>query len=494
MRRPNILFIMSDQEQIWNLLPEGLTRAGLDSLLARGTAFTRHHVVAVPCGPSRSVIYTGQHTAHTGLHTNPSRQSGAAMSSSVPTIGGMLRDHGYYTAYKGKWHLSNVEEPVPFRSSTEDALQDFGFAEFNPDGDPVGLAWDGYRNDPAVASDAASWLHGHGGKPTDQPWFLAVNFVNPHDVMFFDPTGRMNATGRSPVRRRPAPVGEVYEREWDVGLPDSLREDRSLKPGAQAALGAFVSAVLGEIPLDDDEAWRSLRSYYYNCLRDLDRHVAVVLKALADSGHQDDTVVVYTSDHGEAAGAHGYREKPTSMYREVLNVPLVVTHPDVAGGQVTEALSSSVDLAPTVLALAGVSGTTLGERHHQLRGVDLSEVLAAPSRPTRRDADGILVSMSRPPMAAPGTDAGASTRRTNLQGLYDGRWKLSRYFEAGRELVVDAERLDEDADLELYDTESDPHEMANLAYDAEHRAVRDRLGRHLAGALEREVGTACLTD
>jgi arylsulfatase A-like enzyme len=494
MRRPNILFIMSDQEQTWDLLPQGLTRPGLDSLLERGTGFLRHHVVAVPCGPSRSVIYTGQHTARTGLHTNPSRQSGAAMSSSVPTIGGLLREHGYYTAYKGKWHLSNVEPPVPFRASAEDALQEYGFAEFNQDGDPVGLAWDGFRNDPAVASDAARWLHGHGGKPTDQPWFLAVNFVNPHDVMFFDPTGRMNTTGRSPVRRRPAPVGELYEREWDVPLPVSLAEDRSNKPGAQAALGAFVSAVLGEIPLDDEEAWRSLRSYYYNCLRDLDRHVRVVLQALADSGHADDTIVVYTSDHGEAAGAHGYREKPTSVYREVLNVPLVLTHPDASGGQVTSGLSSSVDLVPTVLRLAGLSESTLAERHPQLRGVDLSELVAAPSSATRRDTDGVLVSMSRPPMTVP--DQGAATQpattRTCLQGLLDGRWKLSRYFAAGQEQAIDVDRLDADADLELYDTVTDPHEITNLAYEPEHREVRDRLARQLIAAVEREVGASCL--
>jgi arylsulfatase len=299
---------MSDQEQAWDLLPPGLTRPGLDSLLETGTGFARHHVVAVPCGPSRSVIYTGQHTARTGLHTNPSRQSGASMSSQVPTLGGMLREHGYYTAYKGKWHLSNIEPPVPFRGSAVDALEEFGFSEFNPDGDPVGLAWDGFRNDPAVASDAARWLHGHGAKPSEEPWFLAVNFVNPHDVMFFDPTGRMNRTGSSPVPRRPAPVSPLYERDWDVPLPRSHREDRSLKPAAQAALGAFVNAVLGEIAPDDETAWRALRSYYYNCLRDLDQQVSVVLRALADSGHTDDTVVVYTSDHGEAAGAHGYRE------------------------------------------------------------------------------------------------------------------------------------------------------------------------------------------
>lgn len=496
MRRPNILFIMSDQEQTWSLLPQELGRPGFDRLMRRGTGFSRHHVVAVPCGPSRSVIYTGQHTAHTGLHTNPNRASGAAMSSDVPTIGSMLREHGYYTAYKGKWHLSSIEPPVPFRANAGHALEEFGFSEFNPGGDPVGLVWDGYKNDPAVASDAARWLLGHGGKPADRPWFLAVNFVNPHDVMFFDPTGAMNTTGTSPVPRRPAPMAPVYERAWDVALPASLREDRTRKPAAQAAFGAFVNAVLGEIPREDEHAWRALRSYYYNCLRDLDQHVETVLRALTDAGHADDTVVVYTSDHGEAAGAHGFREKPMSLYREVVNVPLIISHPDVPSGGLSGSLSSSLDIVPTLLGLAGVPQQLRAERYPQLRGVDLSTVVAEPSRSTARDEVGVLVSMSRPPMAVPASRPGVApaTSRTCLQGLYDGRWKFARYFAladthptrragAGRP----GDDLESHSDLEMYDTHVDEHEMQNLAYHSDYRPVRDRLAAQLARAVELEI-------
>lgn len=116
---PNVL-IMSDQEQHWSHLPAELHRPGTDWLLGRGMAFEQHHAVTVPCGPSRSTIYTGQHTQHTKVLTNPSCHGSAGMASSVPTLGTMLRAAGYYTAYKGKWHVSVIEPPTgsqPTRST-----------------------------------------------------------------------------------------------------------------------------------------------------------------------------------------------------------------------------------------------------------------------------------------------------------------------------------------------------------------------------------------
>jgi hypothetical protein len=94
-------------------------------------------------------------------------------------------------------------------------------------------------------------------------------------------------------------------------------------------------------------------------------------------------------------------------------------------------------------------------------------------------------------MTTPGQDAATSTTRTCLQGLLDGRWKLSRYFAAGDERAIEVNRLDANADLELYDTAADAHEMTNLAYEPTHREVRDRLARQLVAAVEREVGAPC---
>lgn len=461
MRRPNILLILSDQEQHWDHLPPAMQRPGLERLRERGTSFANHHVVTVPCGPSRSTIYTGQHTRFTGVHSNPGRGRAAGMSTDISTVGHLLREHGYYTAYKGKWHVSVIDAPAPFSAATTHALEPYGFAEYTPDGDPVGVSWDGYRRDPAVASDAANWLLGLGGdKPTDAPWFLAVNFVNPHDVMFFDATARMNQTGTNAVPRLPAPRDPLYRTFWDADLPANFADRAANEPAAHEALRRFTTAALGEIPLEDHDAWRALRSYYFNCLRDLDRSVVTVLDALRESGHDDDTAVIYTTDHGEAGGAHGLREKPTSIYREVVNVPLVIAHPDVPGGGTTPALSSAIDLAPTVLALAGVTAAERADRHPQLRGSDLTGALTDPSGP--RDETGVLFAMTRPALRL----ADDGPYRSHMRGCFDGRWKFARYFRASdEESAGRPERLRADNDLELYDTVKDPAEIRNLATD-----------------------------
>ena len=169
---------------------------GHERLRNRGVAFRNFQVNSTPCGPSRSVIYSGQHTQHTRMFVNPNVPPHPELPRDMPSMGSIFRELGYYTAYKGKWHLSNVNHGVNFDSQrfpeTSAALEPWGFSEYTHDGDHHGLVWDGFMHDGAIAADAANWLLGKsGGKPDNKPWLLAVNFVNPHDIMFFDATGRM---------------------------------------------------------------------------------------------------------------------------------------------------------------------------------------------------------------------------------------------------------------------------------------------------------------
>ncbi len=198
----NILLICTDQERSWVDLPSALPLPAHERLLTEGIGFENYHVNVSPCGPSRSVIYTGQHTQHTGLYVNPNTPPQPELSADFPTIGDMLREQGYYTAYKGKWHLSNINEGRDFRGTptglypnASEVLEPYGFSDYNFDGERVGLAWEGFMEDGPIAADAARFLFDlAAGKIEDKPWFLAVNFVNPHDVMFFDATGHQYET------------------------------------------------------------------------------------------------------------------------------------------------------------------------------------------------------------------------------------------------------------------------------------------------------------
>ena len=140
----NILLIVTDQERAFIDLPSVVHLPGHERLLASGVSLNNFHVNTTPCSPSRSVMFTGQHTQKTGVIANLGLPPFNELASSVPTLGHMLREQGYHTAYKGKWHLSHIAESSDLTygqvETTTDALLPYGFADFNLNGDPPRLA------------------------------------------------------------------------------------------------------------------------------------------------------------------------------------------------------------------------------------------------------------------------------------------------------------------------------------------------------------------
>ena len=506
-KRPlNILLIVNDQERAFADIPAAIPLPAHDWLRARGTTFANYHVNTSPCGPSRAVIYTGQHTQRTGVYANPNSPPYPALKPDVPTIGTMLRKAGYHTVYKGKWHVSNVGDGAHGVAEGDypngrDALEPFGFADYNFNGERVGLTWQGFMDDGVTAADAVNQLRAlKDGGADGKPWFMAVNFVNPHDIMFFDATGEGEKTRARPNLISPlmgAPGDPIYDADWKQPLPRSFVDDLSSKPAAQNAINAVSWAFYGKLPRADAAAWRRHQNYYFNCIRDANRHVMTVLNALDKSGQLDDTIVVFTSDHGERAGAHGMRQKGGTIYREDLNVPLVIVHPDRKSGAVTQALASSVDLAPTLLAMAGAEA----HGHDELIGHDLSAAIGDPRARTERDKAGILFNYAirygwNAPDAKPGQEfskplpAPDLNLRRIFRGVHDGRFKFARYFApAQHHTPTGWEQLVAHNDLELYDTASDPHEIVNLAARPDaHRADLLRLNAMTNALVAAEVG------
>ena len=162
--RPNILFICSDQERSRADLPDALDLPNHDRLYERGTDFRNFHVTTAPCTPSRSVIYSGLHTQVTGMVGNT---DGPPFREMPPerSIGHALRNAGYYTAYKGKWHLCNfpaIAVNALNENTMTGALEPFGFSDFSTEGDSFGGSWEGYARDRTIAADAAHWMHRKG--------------------------------------------------------------------------------------------------------------------------------------------------------------------------------------------------------------------------------------------------------------------------------------------------------------------------------------------
>ena len=188
----NILFILTDQEQYMGY-SWPFSVPGHERLRRTGTFFENHHIAADMCSASRAVIYTGLHMPHNGIFDNAGVPYMKSLDPKLPTIGKILRKLGYYTAYKGKWHLNAAmaveNQPDDIKALFESVMdKDYGFYDYTGTGDYIEGALGGYQYDAITSAQAAQWLKAKGRPMTDrkQPWYLAVNLVNPHDVMWLN--------------------------------------------------------------------------------------------------------------------------------------------------------------------------------------------------------------------------------------------------------------------------------------------------------------------
>ena len=367
---PNILLITTDEERFNLPTAPGYTLPGRDRIRDRGIEFSSYYTASAQCSSARSVIYTGRHVPVTHIYDNDNFPYIEPLDPALGTLGTMLGRAGYYCTYKGKWHLSNAYVDPANPVSTTDALEPYGFHEWNDWGDIDGGAWAGLRVDPVIAGQAAAWLRNRAASvAADQPWFMTVNFVNPHDVMSFDYGGKSSVQlppnlAHAVIAKPPADI-PMYAPRWDVEMPINWSDDNIATPALQE-YRLMMDTVFG--PVCDDQHWQMGLNFYLNCIRDVDRHIGVVLDALQASGEADRTIVVMTADHGEMAGSHGLRQKGNLPYDENTHVPLVISHPDFDGGTSTDALASAVDIAPTLLAFAGLSEDEITQQFPDLGG------------------------------------------------------------------------------------------------------------------------------
>ena len=180
----NILFVLVDQEHFFDKWPFPVP--GREYLKKNGTIFLNHQGASQVCSSARSVIYTGQHIQHTGVFDNMEAPWQRDMATDKVTIGDRLRKLGYHTAYQGKWHLSgNVDtahHPVDAPLlKYRDVIETYGFADFLGLGDLIDGPIGGYKYDSFATNSTVTWLKTKARelKAKGQPWFMAVNLVNP---------------------------------------------------------------------------------------------------------------------------------------------------------------------------------------------------------------------------------------------------------------------------------------------------------------------------
>jgi len=501
----NILFIVTDQERFFRPgeLPKDYRLPAHERLAKRGVVFENHRINSCVCTSSRSVLYTGRHIQQTKMFDNANFPWSNNLAADIKTLGHLMREAGYYTAYKGKWHLTKSFETenkldAPEKFFTKE-MEAYGFADYIGVGDIIAHTEGGYRHDGIITETAVSWLRSKtdGLAQQGKPWFLAVNLVNPHDIMFYNtdqPDQKVQEVGNL-AHLNHDPAHALYTKQWRTKLPASFgqRIDAPGRPAAHSEYNRGNNVMLGRIPENEEWRWHKRHNYYLNCLRDVDRHVMALLDELDARGLASNTIVVFTSDHGELDGAHHLSGKGATSYREQNHVPLIVSHPAYAGGKHCRAVTTHLDIVPTMIGLTNASLETKAGILQSLPGKDISAVLAAPEKAGHaalRDGqlycfnmfatlDGEFLEKAselvRQPGGAEKLKQGALRpnlmKRGAIRSVFDGRYQFARYFSPKQHnRPTSMEELLKFNDLELFDHQNDPHELDNLAMDPQKNA------------------------
>jgi len=455
----NVLLFMIDQQRAIQHFPKNWAEEnlhGLTRLKANGLTFPRAFCNACMCSPSRATLMTGyfpaQHGVKWTLETNmPSPEyPQAQLPLDLPNIATVMASVGYSTPYKGKFHLS---KPLPHTDWKPEDVNKYGFQRWNPpDGganqDTIEFGGgqadnDGrfmYFNGPTAENKEGVLAYLNSVAAAQQPFFMVVSLVNPHDVLAYPNTAMTNG----------------YTPRWlegNIGLPETIDEDLSTKPSVQQQLLDLLNATNGLGPLEGPQR-RNYLNFYGNLMKSSDHYLVEILDTLRDRGLLEKTLVVYTSDHGEMGLAHGgLRQKNFNFYEETLRVPLVYSNPVLFRNPVeSEAMVSHVDFLPTLANLFGAPPSARAD----WQGVDYSQIVMDPQAPATQKYvvftyDDYQSGQPKGPYPGP---------LNHIVSIREERYKLAEYYSL--------DHPDLAPQWEMYDLLENPEETRNLAWSGHH--------------------------
>jgi arylsulfatase A-like enzyme len=422
VKPPNIVFLFSDQQR-WDTLGcygQALpTTPHLDAMAGEGTRFEHTFTCQPVCGPARAALQTGKYPTEVRCHTNHRMLPG-----SEKTLAHHLGDVGYETAYIGKWHLASYgPEDGPNNYQTR----------------PVPPARRGGYRDFWLAADALEFTsHGYDGHMFDT-----------HGARRDFPIGRYRVDAqtdwvleylRSRDGRRPFLLFVSY-------LEPHHQNDRGHYEGPHGSRDRFgrfeVPGDLAGLPGD----WQDEYPDYLGCVASLDENVGRIRAELSALELEEDTLVVYTSDHGTHFRTRNDEYK-RSCHDGCIRIPLIVNGPGFRGGRVLDSMTSLIDLPPTLLTAAGVTP------HRGMRGRALQGLVDGSAADWDEE---VFLQISE-------SQCGRALRTK--------RWKYSVRDPDTHPWEVGSDRYVEDF---LYDLEADPHERENLVSSSEHAETRKRL-------------------
>jgi arylsulfatase len=422
---PNVIWIMTDQQQAGAMgcLDASFHTPRLDELIATGVRFAKNICTSAQCSPSRASWMTGRYPHQVGVN-----QIGHILDPEEPNIARTFAESGYETVYFGKWHLGSVP------------LEKYGFqvVDYRTDGVDFVYAHSHHPNfwsgrDAVTTAKAVNYLEDHRDKT--KPFFMTVSWYMPHP----------NAPENGPF--------ELIEHFADrfpleqMSVPDSFyNDDLTTKPRYQ-----MERSQSDESRLTEDIVRRDAQKYR-TMLALMDHNLGKLLDAVKRNGFSDNTIIVFTSDHGDMQGAHRLRLKGVLPYKELYETPLVFIFPQGNGNRQTiDDLVSSAAVPGTLLAAAGLPVPDCFE------GGSLLPLL----NQEKRDPESKVFFEHYK----------AYWGYHPIRGVQTEQWKYVYYYEEDME--------------EMYDLTVDPDELTNIAADSRVKAVKSELRKEVDGWWER---------
>jgi choline-sulfatase len=574
-RRPNILVLMTD-EQRYPTSYEAPALAAFraahlrtqQALAQAGVSFNRHYAASVACVPSRTSMLTGHYPSLHGC----SQTDGAAKSAvesdmfwldanTVPTLGDYFGAAGYESYWIGKWHVSHGDILQPGSqtglpsydtlgqrdSSVENLyrganrLSSHGFTGWigrephgndpRDSGSSAGIykptGQDVQARDPAIGSQVLEQLRRLEERPVGAPpWIMGASFLGPHDIAlwgFFNRVAQLFPQNPYTFDFSIDPDVPAFEDLFDrVKFAQTNGENLSTKPRAQESFRDTYSVWMQ--PTLGPQYYR----FYYQLHKQSDAELGRVYDALRRSRFFSDTIVVFTSDHGDLLGAHGgMHQKWYGAYDEATRIPFIVAGPGVANpGRTVDIPTSHVDLVPTLLGLIGVDAqqlrATLSASHTEARplvGRDLSGIITGSTDPATlaqpiyfmTDDDPARGDQERNPIGLQAATVVQPNKLDTVITLINGQvWKYTEYrddpafwttpptqdfrdrplrqaptspgtYTEPYEVTVKNQPVQpQPRDFEMYNLATDPLELRNLALDPAFAAMKSQLAQLLA--------------
>lgn len=416
-RTPNVIFFFSDQQR-WDTLgcygQKLNITPNLDHLAERGIRFENAFTCQPVCGPARACVQTGKYGTETGCYKND-----IALPLDEKTLAHYFTEAGYEVAYVGKWHLASQgrkqnygKKPIPlerrggyngyYRASEILEFTSHGYNGYVHDEHNNKVKFKGYRAD-CMTDFALDFIR---GRNDDKPFFLFISQIEPHHQ------------------------NDRFRYEGPRGSKEMFRDFEA--PGD----------LVGK-----KGNWKRSYPDYLGCCNRLDYNVGRLMSTLKEQGIEDNTVIIYTSDHGSHFKTRNGEYK-RSCHDASVRIPMVAYGPGFSGGKVVQELVSLMDIPPTLLSCAGIESVNM--KGNPLQKLLQDEVGDWPEE--------VFIQISE-------TQVGRAIRTK--------RWKYAvRALGKGGKGASSSDIYSEDF---LYDLESDPHELTNLVNESSYVEIRAEL-------------------